>query len=61
MRKAFRSPKKGTFEKRCSNALYFEFFNGTLKPICTVEMDFSTETRILILSFYRVSTFFRMV
>ena len=26
--------------KRCSDVLYLESFNGTLKPICRLEMDF---------------------
>ena len=28
-----------------NNVLYLESFNGTLKPICRLEMDFSIETR----------------
>ena len=59
MGKAFR--KRGHFKKGFSDVLYIESFNETLKPICTVKRNFSTETRILILSFYRVSTFCRMV
>ena len=27
------------------DVLYLESFNGTLKPICRVQMDFLTETR----------------
>ena len=43
-----RSPKSRTFKKRCSDVLYLKPFNGPLKPFCRLEMDFLTETRILI-------------
>ena len=37
----------GTFCKPYFDILYLESFNGTLKPICTLEIGFSIETRNL--------------